>query len=51
MKICFPFLEIMASRMATSYELQVAQMNEEPIPESTLNLTLMQHCRDENHEH
>ncbi len=38
----------MASRMAMSYGLQVAQVNEEPALESFLNLTLMQHPRDED---
>ncbi len=37
----------MMSGMATSYGLQVAQMNEEPTPESSLDLTLMQHPCDE----
>jgi hypothetical protein len=36
----FPFLEIMASRMVTSYGPQAAQANEEPPPESSLDLTL-----------
>jgi hypothetical protein len=34
--------------MATSYNLQVAQVNEEPAPGSSLDLTLMQHPRDED---
>jgi hypothetical protein len=34
--------------MAMSYGLQVAQVNEEPALESFLNLTLMQHPRDED---
>jgi hypothetical protein len=34
------FLEIMALRMATSYEPQVAQVNEELALESSLDLTL-----------
>jgi hypothetical protein len=38
----------MMSGMATSYGLQVAQMNEEPTPESSLDLTLMQHPCDED---
>jgi hypothetical protein len=38
----------MASRMATSYGPQVAQVNEEPPPESSLNLTLTQHFHDED---
>ncbi len=37
----------MASRMAMSYGLQVAQVNEEPALESYLDLTLTQHLRDE----
>jgi hypothetical protein len=40
----------MASCMATSYEPQVAQMNEKSGPESSLDLTLMQHPRDEDLE-
>jgi hypothetical protein len=44
----FPFLEIMASRMAMSYELQAAQVNEEPPPKSSLDLTLTQHPCDED---
>jgi hypothetical protein len=43
----FPLLEIMASRMVTSYGSQVAQPNEKPPPESSLDLTLTQHHRDE----
>ncbi len=46
----FPLLEIMVSRMVTSYELQAAQANEEPPPESSLDLTLTQHPRDEEPE-
>ncbi len=38
----------MASHMDTSYGLQATQMNEEPPLESSLNLTLMQHPRDED---
>jgi hypothetical protein len=41
LKISYPFYEIMASRMATSYRPQVAQVNEEPPLESSLDLTLM----------
>ncbi len=48
LKILFFSLEIMASRMATSYGLQTAQINEEPALESFLDLTLMQHPRDED---
>ncbi len=46
----FPFLEIMASRMVTSYRPQAAQANEEPPPESSLDLTLTQHPCDEEPE-
>jgi hypothetical protein len=46
----FPLLEIMASRMVTSYESQATQANEEPPPESSLDLTLTQHPRDEEPE-
>jgi hypothetical protein len=44
----FPFFEFMASRMTTSYEPQTTQMNEELPQNSSLNLTLTQHPRDEN---
>ncbi len=40
----------MASRMVTSYGPQAAQANEEPPPESSLDLTLTQHPRDEELE-
>jgi hypothetical protein len=40
----------MASRMVTSYGPQAVQANEKPLPESSLNLTLMQHLHDEEHE-
>jgi hypothetical protein len=40
----------MALRMVTSYEPQAAQANEEPPPESSLDLTLTQHPRDEEPE-
>jgi hypothetical protein len=40
----------MASRMVTSYRPQAAQANEEPPPESSLDLTLTQHPRDEEPE-
>ncbi len=43
-------LEIMASRMATSYGPQVAQANEEPALKSSLDLTLTQHPHDEELE-
>jgi hypothetical protein len=36
--------------MATSYEPQVAQVNEELTLKSSLHLTLTQHPRDENLE-
>ncbi len=36
--------------MVTSYEPQVAQVNEEPLPESSLYLTLTQHPCDEELE-
>ncbi len=38
----------MASHMATFYGHQVAQVNEELTPESSLDLTLAQNPRDEN---
>ncbi len=38
----------MVSRIATSYGPQIAQMNEEPTSESSLDLALTQHPRDEN---
>jgi hypothetical protein len=38
----------MTSRMVTSYGPQVAQANEELVSESSLDLTLMQHPRDED---
>jgi hypothetical protein len=40
----------MASRMVTSYGLQATQANEEPPPESSLDLTLTQHPHDEEPE-
>jgi len=40
----------MALRMVTSYGLQAAQANEEPPPESSLDLTLTQHPFDEEPE-
>ncbi len=48
--IFFPFLEIMALRMVTSDGPQAAQANEKPPPESSLDLTLTQHPRDEKPE-
>ncbi len=44
----FHLLEIMASHMVTSYRPQVVQMNEESPPESSLDLTLTQHPRNED---
>jgi len=41
LKISFVFLKIMVLRMATSYGLQAAQMNEESALESSLYLMLM----------
>jgi hypothetical protein len=38
----------MASCIATSYGPQATQVNEEPTLKSSLDLTLMQHLRDEN---
>jgi len=47
----FPlFLESMVSRMVTSYGPQAAQVNEEPPSESSLDLILMKHPRDEELE-
>ncbi len=46
----FPFLEIMASRMVTSYGPQAAQVNEESPPKSFLDLTLTQHPHDKEPE-
>jgi hypothetical protein len=40
----------MASCMIIFYGLQVAQVNEEPFPKSSLDLTLTQHHCDENPE-
>jgi hypothetical protein len=40
----------MASRMVSSYGPQATQANEEPPPESSLDLTLTQHPRDEEPE-
>ncbi len=40
----------MASRMGTSYRLQAAQVNEELLLKSSLDLTLTQHFRDEDLE-
>jgi hypothetical protein len=38
----------MALHMATFYRPQTTQVNEEPTPESSLNLTLTQHPYDED---
>ncbi len=46
----FPFLEFMALHMTVSYELQVAQVNEKPPHESSLDLMLTHHLHDENPE-
>jgi hypothetical protein len=47
----FPlFLESMALRTATSYGPQAAQADEEPPSESSLDLTLTRHPRDEEPE-
>jgi hypothetical protein len=40
----------MALRMTMNYELQVTQVNEEWPQESSLDLTLTQHPRDEDFE-
>jgi hypothetical protein len=50
LNIYFLFLEIMVSRMATSYGPQATQMNEELSLESSLDLTLTQHPCDEDPE-
>jgi hypothetical protein len=50
LKIFTIFLVIMASRTTTSYGPQAAQANEEPPLESSLDLTLTQHPRDEELE-
>jgi hypothetical protein len=50
LKIFTLFFVIMASRTATSYGPQVVQANEEPPSESSLDLTLTQHPRDEEPE-
>jgi hypothetical protein len=38
----------MASHMVMSYEPQAVQVNEEPTPKSSLDLTLTQHPCDED---
>jgi hypothetical protein len=50
LKIFTIFLVIMASRTIISYGPQAAQANEEPPSKSSLDLTLMQHPRDEELE-
>jgi hypothetical protein len=50
LKIFTLFLVIMALRIATSYGPQAAQANEEPPLESSLDLILTQHPRDEEPE-
>jgi hypothetical protein len=50
LKIFTFFLVIMASHTSTSYRPQAAQANEEPPSESSLDLTLTQHPRDEEPE-
>jgi hypothetical protein len=40
----------MALRMAMSYGPQTTQVNEEPAPQSSLDLTFMQHPYDEDPE-
>jgi hypothetical protein len=47
LKIFTLFLVIMASRTTTFYGPQAAQANEKPPSESSLDLTLTQHLRDE----
>jgi hypothetical protein len=47
LKIFIFFFVIMASRTVTSYGPETAQANEEPPSESSLDLTLTQHPRDE----
>jgi hypothetical protein len=46
----FPFFEFMASHMTTSYGPQTEQVNEKLLPESSLDLSLMQHPCDEDLE-
>jgi hypothetical protein len=48
LKIFFPFLEFMVSRITIFIGPQSTQMNEELPPWSSLDLTLTQHPRDEN---
>jgi hypothetical protein len=44
----FFFLEIMASCMTTFYGPQVTEVKEELVSKSSLDLSLMQHPRDED---
>jgi hypothetical protein len=46
----FPFFEFMVSHMTMSYKPQATQVNEKLPRESSLNLTLTQHPRDEDLE-
>jgi hypothetical protein len=48
LKISSLSFEIMVSRMVISYRPQAAQANEELASESSLDLTLTQHLRDED---
>jgi hypothetical protein len=50
LKIFIIFLVIMASHTVTFYEPQATQANEELPSESSLDLTLTQHLRDEELE-
>ncbi len=50
LKIFTLFLVIMASRTTTSYAPQAAQANEDLPSESSFDLTLTQHPRDEEPE-
>jgi hypothetical protein len=50
LKISYLFFEIMVLHMVTSYRPQATQMNEESTSESSLDLTLTQHPRDEDPE-
>ncbi len=46
----FAYLEFMALHMITFYEPQATQVNEEPPPKSSLELTLMLHLHEEDPE-
>jgi hypothetical protein len=50
LKIFSFFIEIMASRIVTSYGPQATQVNEELPSKSSLDLTLTQHPRDKEPE-